>query len=107
MRHKNCVPNLQSVTDSLCGYHLHVCTARQTDDDDDSAFEAEAGLLRNVWELADVVSPPEPDDALMARIYRQVMARSASEEIDDDDLDWAVGAAKTPEVDPTDGKKDR
>jgi hypothetical protein len=106
MRQKKCVPNLQSVTDSLCGYHLHVCSVRQTDDDD-CAFEAEAELLRDVWEMADVVSPPEPDDALMERIYRQVMARSASEEIDDDELDWAVGAAKTPEVDPTDGTKDR
>jgi hypothetical protein len=98
--------NLQSVTDSLCGYNLHVCSARPAGRDD-AAFEAEADVLRNVWERVGVVSPPEPDDACMERIYRQIMARAASEEIDDDDLDWAVGAAKAPEVDPIDGKKDR
>lgn len=106
MRQKNCMPNLQSVTDSLCGYNLHVCSVRPAGQDD-AAFEAEADVLRSVWEVVDVVSPPEPDDARMERIYHQIMARAASEELDDDDLDWAVGAAKAPEVDPTDGTKDR
>jgi hypothetical protein len=106
MKQKNCMPNLQSITDLLCGYNFHVCEVRQTDEDD-STFEAEEDLLRNVWEIVTIVSPPEPDDAIMERIYRQLCARFAAEEIDDDELDWAVGAAKKPDVDLTSGKKDR
>ena len=102
MRQENNTAYLQSVTDALAGYHLHVCPDHQ----DRSASETEADNLRNVWDLVSCVSPPDPDGALLDQIYRRVLDRAASEEIDDDELDWAVGAGKKPEIDPDNFKKE-
>lgn len=93
---------LQSVTDSLCGHTQQVCAAGQVTRE----AETEADRLRRVWGILDILSPPEPDAAQLERIYRQVVTRTASEEIDDDELDRAVGAAKPPEIKPDDFKKD-
>jgi hypothetical protein len=105
MSPKNNISYLQSVTDSLSG-HLSVCTVGQASRND-SALLAEADLLRSVWKMVDVLSPPEPDDVLVERIHRYIVTLAASEEIDDDQLDWAVGARKPPEIEPTDPKKER
>lgn len=95
--------NLHSVTDSLSGQKLKLCTAGEETGEISSA---EADHLRRVWEMLDILNPPEPDEALMDRIYRQVMTRAATEEFDDDEFDLAVGARKSPEIDPDDFNKD-
>lgn len=96
--------NLQSVTDSLSGQKLQLCTAGE---ETGVVSSAEADQLRSVWEMMDILNPPEPDDALLDRIYRQVMTRAAAEEFDDDEFDLAVGAAKSPEIEPADFSKER
>lgn len=106
MSDKNTTAYLQSVTDSLSGHKLSICNADQASRDD-SALNAEAELLRHVWKLLDALTPPEPDDALIERIHHNVVTCAASEEIDDNQLDWAVGARKSPEVDPTTTTKER
>ncbi|HIJ97286.1 MAG TPA: hypothetical protein HPP94_16440 [Desulfuromonadales bacterium] len=106
MSDKNNPSYLQSVTDSLSGHKLSICSTGQATRDD-SALNSEAELLRHVWELVDVLTPPEPDDALIERIHHNVVTLAASEEIDDDQLDWAVGARKCPEIDPTTSPKER
>jgi hypothetical protein len=69
-------------------------------------FKAEEELLRKVWEIVDVISPPDPDDAMMEQMYRQIiLAISDTGEIDDDELDWAVGARKSTEIDPADNNR--
>lgn len=93
---------LQSVTDSLCGQTQQVCAAGQADQE----AGTEADRLVRVWEMLDMLNPPEPDAALLERIYRQVVTRAASEGIDDDELDQVVGAGKPPEIEPDDSKKD-
>jgi len=94
---------LQSVTDSLCGHTQEVFTAEQ---EVSSSGTTEVDLLRRVWGMLDMLNPPEPDAALLERIYRQVVTRAVSEEFDDDELDLAVGAGKPPEIEPDDLKKD-
>lgn len=95
---------LQSVTDSLSGHKLQLCAAGG---EIEEMLAAEADRLRRVWEMMDILNPPETDAALLERIYRQVLTLAASEEIDDDELDWAVGAAKSPETEPDDSNKKR
>lgn len=95
---------LQSVTDSLAGHHLHACSPGDTPQNDSTSAD-EAELLRSVWEKVGIVSPPEPEEAIMERIYHQVISRAVSEEIDDDELDWVVGARTSPEIDPDDINK--
>lgn len=96
--------NLQSVTDSLSGQKLQLCTAGE---ETGEIASAGAERLRSVWKLLDILNPPEPDDDLLDRIYRQVVTRAAAEEFDDDEFDLAVGAAKSPEIEPADFNKER
>lgn len=96
--------NLQSVTDSLCGQKLKLCTAAK---ETGEIASAEADRLRSVWKMLDILNPPEPDDALLDRIYRQVVTRAAAGEIDDDEFDLAAGACKSPEIEPADFSKER
>ena len=89
---------LQSVTDALCGHPVRVPTARQGLSPATPAAEKEAALLRRVWEMLDTLSPADPDDALMDRLFKRVKTLSESLELDDDELDLVVGAAKEPEA---------
>jgi hypothetical protein len=93
---------LQSVTDSLCGHKLQLCAVERKSQE----AVTEAEQLRRVWEMLDVLNPPEPDDVLMERIYCNVLAAAATEGIDDDELDRVVGAGRPPEIEPDDSTKD-
>ena len=101
---KDLADYLQSVTDALCGHPVRVRAARQGLSPATPAAEMEATHLRKVWEMLDVLSPPEPDDALMDRMFQRARALSESHELDDDELDLVVGAAKEPEVEDMDEK---
>jgi len=104
MKHNEKITYLQSVTDSLAGHKLQLCAAVG---DVEEIISTEADRLRKVWEMVDILNPPEADEAMLERIYRQVVTLAATGDIDDDELDWAVGAAKSPEVDPDDSNKKR
>jgi hypothetical protein len=88
---------LQTVTDKLAGQLLRICTA-----DDGLPPEAakEAEHLSYVWDVMHDMDCPEPDDAVMARLYQEMLNRADSMELDEDELDLVVGAGK-PEEPPT------
>jgi hypothetical protein len=94
---------LQSVTDLLCGHSLQLCSPGELP----AGAENEARLLCEVWELLDILTPPEPGAALMERMGRQALAlAAASRELDDDELDRVVGAGKPPETGPDEPGKE-
>ena len=82
------------ITDTLCGHGLRVAS---TTGELTPEAETEAAHLKDVWEMMQLLDPPEPDDVTMDRLYRNLLARAITDELDDDDLDLVVGAGKPQE----------